>query len=215
MRSGSRRGRARPASRRRRSSTPPLASARSRGAERYASRRGQVGEPRVVAGVAAHPQAELGEPEQPRQAGLDHVDRLEPRERVALRATPQEPGLDLQVVLLDPPARDEPGDDAEESDHAEDRELDDATPMKSRPLTSAGRSTTTSAIAPRPARTNGESGCRRCQTRLEPACGCRVDAHSPAARASPSSARRSRSRAASAFASPGMRASLAAAAVWR
>ena len=38
--------------------------------------RGDVGEAGVAAGVAAHAQPQLGEAEEPAEAGLDHVDRL-------------------------------------------------------------------------------------------------------------------------------------------
>ncbi len=60
--------------------------------------------------------------------------------------------------------------------------------------------------AARPERTSGDSGCSRCHL-------ARLGRHRPAAFASPRAASRSRSRAASSRSRPGIRASLAAAAV--
>jgi hypothetical protein len=52
------------------------------------------------------------------EAGTHDVDRLHLREGEAQRLPPQEPGLDLQVVAVHPPARDEP---RHEPEHDEDR----------------------------------------------------------------------------------------------
>ncbi len=147
----------------------------------------------------------LRDAEHPREARLDDVDRLELGARKAFGVPPQEPGLDLEVVAVDPPARDEPHHEPEC-----DRDPDDADlgQRAARYVTEDERRQEQDRDRDRPATAANERG-QRMQS--PPAV---VFGHNPAALASPRAASRSRSRAASSGWSPGMRASLAAAAVW-
>ena len=84
---------------------------------------GDVGESRGPAARPRHPQPQLGNAEQPREPGPDDVDRLHLSQREPQRLPPQQPGLDPQVVVLDPPPRHEPGDEPGQHDHGDDPEL--------------------------------------------------------------------------------------------
>ncbi len=85
----------------------------------------EVGEPRMRAGRTAHAEPQLRKPEDPCEPGLDDVDRLKLGERVSLRMAPEQAGLDLEVVAVDPPARDEPDDEPDEDREADEPEIDE------------------------------------------------------------------------------------------
>ena len=84
---------------------------------------GDVGEAGGRAARAGHPQAQLGDAKEPREPGPDDVDRLHLRQREPQRLPPEQPGLDPQVVVLDPPSRDEPRDETGQDDEGDDPEL--------------------------------------------------------------------------------------------
>ncbi len=164
----------------------------------------EVGEATRVAGRAAHPQAELRDADQPGETRAHDVDRLELREGEAQRPAADQTGLDQDVVLVDPPPGHEPRDESEHDQEPDDRELDDrvvgvGSPAEQRRQQHDGD-------RDRPAAAAHDR-----RQRVQPPPLALV--HRPAASASPSSASRSRRRAASARLRPGMRASLAAAAV--
>ena len=125
---------------------------------------GNVGEPRGPAARARHPQPQLGDAKQPREPGPDDVDRLHLREREPQRLPPEQPGLDPQVVVLDPPPRHEPGDETGQDDEGDDRRAGESRgPTSRRPKRDQDQEDEDRRSSRGlPARA-GESGCNRCQ----------------------------------------------------
>ena len=198
-------------------------------ADRQRLRLGQVGEVGLAAAVPDHLDAQFGEPERAGDERADDIDRLQPRQRYPPALAGEDAVLQSQITTLDAPPAAQPrqvagecrngqhdGDDQQELGARE-------TPAAQAVLSRDGGDDAECAppaqhrcerMQARPfgARNSGQRGRRsRRNGRV-----CRESfPHRPAARASPSIARRSRNRSASAAGSPGTRASLAAAAVCR
>ena len=181
----------------------PRASASSRVAQRLDLALVQVCEPGRLARGAAHAQSQLRDAEQRASPGRTRSIACT-WEREAERLAADEARLDAQVVAIDPPTGDEPRDDAK----PDDRRTGAIGAQWARGSAGAeqGRQQDDQAADDRPAPHK-----RRQRVKPVPAVGLR--GHIPAARDSPSSpagragARPRRGR------DPGMRASLAAAAV--
>ena len=141
--------------------------------QRVCLRDRQIGQTCCPAG-ATHAQPQLGEPERARQTGPYGVDRLDLRERVAERAAAQQTGLDPQVIAVDLPTGDEPGDDSEDDERSDGYEMPGDIPAV-RPTRDERRQEDDRDRDQAPARTHR----RREGMQAMPG------AHSPAARASP------------------------------
>ena len=186
---------------------------------------GEVRKPAVLGASTGGDDTHFGEAEKAPRKWRDDVNRLDPRQRDAERLPPDEPGLDLEVAVGDPPAGDQPRDHPADTAEDEQTEVDDhrdrQPPVVPRAgLLGEGRHRDAEDPDQHPAETDDR------RQRVQPAPGLahlerycrdhrrRHHAHRPVALASPTRASRSRSASASGRGSPGMRASVAAAAVW-
>ena len=169
---------------------------------------GQISQaPVAPAGTGqSHPQ--LGQPEDTGQERANDIDGLDPAQWQLPGVAPEQARLDPQGGTVKRPPRDEPFDEAHNHDYPEQRRLDDERGQVAAP---AGRVFGQDQQQDHPDAPTHDDW--RQWVQLLPPSHRRSQAQRPAAFASPSAARRSRRRAASACSRPGMRASLAAAAV--
>ena len=187
---------------------------------------GQVGETAVGVAGARQPDAKFGQAERAGQERPHHVYRLDPGHGELPGVAAQQSGLDPQRGTIQLPAGDQP------VDHGRDHRYHGQAPVvQVRPVGAElpGRGDAHDGQHSH----GGPAGAHQRRQRVQPVplAGHRSGwaghvprraghfpvpgraGHRPAAFASPSAARRSRSRAASSRSSPGIRASLAAAAV--
>ena len=80
----------------------------------------EICEPPVLGAATCRHDAHLGKAEKSTGERRDHVDGLDPGKRDAQRLAADEPGLDLQISLGDPPSSDQPRDETTET--AEDQQ---------------------------------------------------------------------------------------------
>ena len=194
---------------------------------------GEVGQTSVGGTRAGQAHTQLGDTQQPGEQGAHDVDGLNAGEREAARVPADEPGLDAQRVALEAPAGHHPVDVA--IDGRPERDDDEVVRLgrgvlgpgvhggdehqehecRGQPADAGEWRQRVKPLPVAPGRLHRLGWFRR-RSRLSRFGGRRlgsVGCHIPAAIASPSSVNRSRSRAASSVSRPGMRASLAAAAV--
>ncbi len=171
---------------------------------------GQVGQTSVGVAGAGQPDAQFGQSERAGQERPHHVYRLDPGHRQLPGVAAQQAGLDPQRGPVQLPAGDQP------VDHGRDHRHHGQPPVvQVRPVVAElpGRGDAHDGQHP----DRGPAGAHERRQRVQPVpLAGHVPGragHRPAAFASPRAASRSRSRAASSRSSPGIRASLAAAAV--
>ena len=178
-------------------------------------RLGQVGQLAVRGSRSGNADPQLRHAEQAREQRADDVDGLDAGQREAVRVLPDQPRLYAQRVPLESPARHHPVHVA--VDGGDQRDHDEVVRL-GRPVLRLRVHGGDEEQEDQGGREAADACHRRQRVEAAPPVvgerrGTLVGRHMPAAIDSPSSVSRSRSRAASAASSPGMRASLAAAAV--